>query len=189
MQLKSVGIRKFEFVYAKRPRGKFNITNMRRAPLAEFAVNLSHIKAIVHAIADGAQRPLFIEDDIVFSGFERLKSAFGSIPDGWDVLYLGGHPCGTVEPVGEHLVSVQRFSFAEAYSINGASLQKFHDYWLDRIGQTDAMFDRILGEFAEKNESFCVYPIVTRQLAGFSHVANRIDDKSDLVDRGWQNNI
>ncbi len=190
-EFEKVGIADAQYVYAQRPRDKFHITNMRRAPCSEFAVNLSHIKAVAHAIADGAKRPLFLEDDIVFrdDSNEILTQALKVLPEDWDVLYMGGHPCDKVEKLSDNLVKVARFSFAESYAINGPSLMKFHDFWLDRIGQLQAMYDRILGEFAEANDGYCVYPVLTHQPAGYSHISKANDDKLDLVKRGWANNL
>ncbi len=198
-QFKKVGIVGVQYVYAARPRSvgnepfnrPFHITNMRRAPATEFAVNLSHIKAVAHAIADGAKRPLFVEDDIVFrdDANEILTKALEALPENWDVLYMGGHPCEKVKKLSDNLVKIARFSFAEAYALNGLHvLECFHDYWLDNIGQPQAMYDFILSRFAQDN-GYCVYPVLTHQPIGYSHISKVSDDKSDLVRRGWENNL
>ena len=194
-QCESVGIEDVTYVHAMRPR--FYLTNgkgqhnMRRNPQIELAVSYSHIKAIVRAISDGAMRPLFIEDDIEFDGgfADRLKLASEALPNDWDVMYLGGHPCGPVKLVSNNLAKVGSFSFAESYMIRAKALRSFYDFWLDRIGQKQAMYDRILGEFADEHESYCVYPIVTRQPNGYSHISKKNDDKSNLLLRGWQTNL
>jgi len=190
-EFKKVGITDVEYVYADRPKGKFHITNMRRAPAAEFAVNLSHIKAVVHAIEDGAKRPVFFEDDIVFrdNANQVLTEAVKALPEDWDVLYMGGHPCDEVEQLSDNLVKVARFSFAESYAINGPALVPYLDYWLDRIGQPQAMYDFILSGFAEAGNGYCVYPVLTHQPIGYSHISKRNDDKRDLVKRGWVTNL
>lgn len=191
-----VGITDVQYVYAKRPNSvggePFHITNMRRAPAAEFAVNLSHIKAVAHAIADGAKRPVFFEDDVVFrdDANQILKAAIKALPDDWNVLYMGGHPCEPVEQLSDNLVKIKRFSFAEAYAINGFStLLSFQDYWLDNIGQPQAMYDFILSRFAQGN-GYCVYPVLTHQpRGGYSHISKTKEDKHGLVTRGWVNNL
>ena len=192
-----VGIVGVHYVYAERPRSvgghPFHISNMRRCPSAEFAVNLSHIKAVAHAIADGAKRPLFLEDDIVFrdDANQILTAALEALPDDWGVLYMGGHPCDKVEKISDNLVKVARFSFAEAYAINGyCALVDFLDYWLDSIGQHQAMYDFILSRFATANNGYCVYPVLTHQpIGGYSHISKENEDKHDLVIRGWLNNL
>ena len=73
-QYKKVGIVGVQYVYAERPRSvgnepfnrPFHITNMRRAPAAEFAVNLSHIKAMV-------QNALFSLRTILYFGMALTK--------------------------------------------------------------------------------------------------------------------
>lgn len=178
-----------ERVYARRPSKLFSVSNMRRNPQGEFGCNLSHVKALTHAI--GCDNPLFLEDDVVFSEDTGtvLTSAFSDLPDDWAVLYLGGHPCEDVERVGENLVRVGRFSFAESYAVRGQYISKLLDYWFDRIGQPNAMFDIVLGEFARDTNSYAVYPPVTRQPDGHSFVAERADSKTRCVTSGWQNHL
>jgi len=186
-RLSEIGIDWAKFVYAERPEG-LQMSNMRRNPTTEFGCNLSQIKAVVNGMY--AKRPLFLEDDVEFhpNAPEILEKAIKSLPDDWNVLYLGGHPCDPVIRVSDSLVKVGRFSFAESYAINGPAMGKFFDYWCDRIGRPNAMYDRILGEFARDNASYCVFPPITSQPAGFSFIANKHDDKADLVRRGWENN-
>jgi len=190
-EFKKVGITDVEYVYAARPRNGFHMNNMRRAPAAEFAVNLSHIKAIAHAIEAGAKHPLFLEDDIVFrdDANEILAQSLKALPEDWDVLYMGGHPCDLVEELSDNLVKVKRFSFAEAYAINGHALMPYLDYWFDKIGQPQAMYDFILSGFAEANGGYCIYPVLTHQPVGYSHISKSNEDKRDLVRRGWFNNF
>ena len=184
-ELERVGLGRFKFVATEAPAKGFTVPNMRRNPRAEFGVALGHIAAIVQAIADRAERPLFLEDDVIF----RVKSS--PLPDKWDVLYLGGHPRGPAQLVAPGIAKVGKFSCAEAYSIRGGLLVEFHRYWLSRITKPDAMYDFILGEFAwmHDRESYAAYPVVTEQAQFVSHIKGEIDDKRELVERGWRNNL
>lgn len=178
------------FVHAKQPPATFTMSNMRRNPRMEFGCSLSHIAAIVEAIADRAEQPLFLEDDVVFAADtrERIETVWTPLPK-WDVLYLGGHPREKAERISEHLVKVGKFSCAEAYAVRGYKLPEFHQFWCDRVSQPNAMFDFILGEFAAANTAYCFYPCLTEQPPGMSHISGAIDDKRDLVRRGWANNL
>jgi hypothetical protein len=169
-------------IHAKPPHHGFTINNMRRNGRTEFGVNLSHIKAVVHAIQDGAERPLFLEDDVEFIG--EIKS----LPLDFDVLYLGGHPRSPTRPYGDGLVRVGTFSFAEAYSISRKALLPFYDFWCDRIGQPQAMYDFILGEYAAANVGYACYPTITRQRKGVSLVSGKADEKGHLIEKGWRAN-
>jgi hypothetical protein len=185
-QLAGVGIKDATYVCADKPPANFSVPNMRRNPRAEFGAGLSHIAAIVQAIADRAERPLFVEDDIAFKG---QLPYLPYLPVAFDMLYLGGHPREPVKLVTPYLAKVGKFSCAEAYSVKGELLPKLHRFWCNRITKPDAMFDFILGEFAAQHESYCVYPVVTEQAQFVSHIKGEIDDKRKLVERGWQNNL
>jgi hypothetical protein len=168
---------------------------MRRSARGEFGVNLSQIKAVVQAISDGAERPLFFEDDIEFIDPRFCTYAIQELPEDWGVLYFGGHPRGPVPARRarlegrEYVWKIERYSFADAYSINGKYLQKFFDYWCENITRSDAMYDFILGEFAGKNNGYAVYPTICEQYAGKSAVTGQHDDKSSIVARAWASHI
>ena len=190
-QFARVGIRSVQYIHAKQPMGGLKMSNMRRSASGEFGANLSHIEAVVQAIADGAERPLFLEDDIEFrdNAVQVLTAALAELPVDWDVLYMGGHPREPAQWAGRSLVKVGTFSFAESYSLSRKSLLAFYDYWSDRIGQLKPMYDFVLGEFAALHKGYCVYPLLTHQPPGFSQIASAHDDKTLLVDRGWKLNL
>jgi len=184
-QFESVGIKNVTYISATPPPPKFTMSNMRRNPRGEFGVNLSQIKAVVHAIADGATLPLFFEDDVRFAdnAEEIISTAFKQITD-YDpgVLYLGGHPRGPVparqaKQYSENLWKIQRYSFADAYCIPGDYLTKFYDYWCENITRKDAMYDFILGEFAGQNNGLAIYPTICEQNPGKSAVTGQHDNK------------
>lgn len=178
-----------KYVHARRPWYKFNVTNMRRNPPIEFACNMSHIKAVLASFDD--KTPVFLEDDVVFShDWEyQLDEAFKVIPKDWDLLYLGGHPRDHVEPVGGPLYRVKTFSCAEAYAFNNGAQRRFADFWCDRIAKQNGMYDFILGDFAAENKAYGIYPTITSQADVYSEIARRNDDKTALIERGWQNNL
>lgn len=181
-QLEKIG-KVAEFVHAAKP--KFGPPNTRRNHAGEFGASLSHVKAIVKAISDGAERPLFLEDDVVFDG----EPAVSELPDYWSILYLGGHPREKVARYSDHLVRVGRFSFAEAYAISRPCLLNVFAHWCDRVGQRDAAYDLILGEYAHASHGFACYPIVTRQVVGYSHISGEQDEKRHLLVKGWASNL
>ena len=195
-EFESVGINNVQFVHASPPPAKFKMSNMRRNSRGEYGVNLSQIKAVVHAISDGAERPLFFEDDIYFTegATLNLQSALKELPDNWGVFYMGGHPRGPVPArravkVGETVVKIQRYSFADAYSINGNQLRNFYDYWSEHITKDDAMYDFILGEFAGANNGYSMYPIICEQHPGISGVTLQHDNKDSIIARAWASHL
>jgi GR25 family glycosyltransferase involved in LPS biosynthesis len=196
-QFTKVGITdRVKFIHAEPPPKNFTMNNMRRAPRGEFGVNLSQIKAVVHAIHDQAKTPLFFEDDIEFhpNTFNVLTEVFTELPNDWNVLYMGGHPRGKKKGKppkihSKNLIQVQMHSFADAYSIRGTTLVEFFDEWCNRIAQPNAMYDIILGDFIDKKKAFCVYPLLCRQRATKSAISGKYEDKNDLLRRAWKDNL
>lgn len=184
-EFQRIGIANVEYVHATPPRRDFAMSNMRRAPAAEFGVGLSHLKALTHAIRDGVESALFVEDDVVF----RQPLDTVELPEEWDIVYFGGHPREPVKMVSASVARVGRFSFAEAYAVRGSVLPRLVDFWCDRIGQPAAMYDFILGEFAAANAAYCTYPLLTEQPPNVSQVSGKFDDKRQLVARGWASNL
>jgi len=190
-RLTTVGIYNPTFQYAKCT-PSLVMNNMRRNPAVEFAVNLGHIKNVVHALDLGAARPVFFEDDVDFmpGAEDILGMALAQLPEWWSVLYLGGHPREPITRYSDNLVHAKTWSCAEGYAINGWWLAQFFDYWLDHISKPNAMFDFILGEFAKETErAYATCPLVTHQPDGWSFIGTKTDSKRDLIQRGWKNNL
>ena len=190
-RLTTVGIYGPIFDYAKAC-PSLQMNNMRRNPAVEFAVNLGHIKNIVSAIGAGCRRPVFFEDDVDFPKHAEatLGYAIAELPASWSVLYLGGHPREPIERYSEHLVTAKTWSCAEGYAISLRHLPRFFDFWCDHISRKNAMFDFILGEYAKSTGlAYAVSPSVTYQPDGWSFIGTKTDSKSDLIQRGWDNNL
>lgn len=183
-ELARVGFNNVTYVHAQEPVAGFTMSNMRRNPRGEFGCALSHIKAICTAIADGVDRALFVEDDIKFRHYDFIEW-----PEDWRVIYYGGHPREPVQKVDECLYRVGRFSCAEAYEMNRESMREFLQFWCDRAGQPNAMFDFILGEFAAQGGGYALYPTMTYQPPGYSQIGGKFDDKTALIERGWKTNL
>lgn len=187
-QFQMVGVAP-EYIYARRPWHKFDVTNMRRNPPIEFACNMSHLKAVMASFDD--KRPVIFEDDVIFSPAweKQLDDAFAVLPDDWDLLYFGGHPREKVHGIGNNVYRVKTFSCAEGYAFNNGAQRRFAQFWCDRIAKEKGMYDFILGDFAAENNAYAVYPTITRQADGYSEIAGRNDEKGALIERGWISNL
>jgi hypothetical protein len=188
-ELERVGFDDVTYIHAKEPYDGFGMSNMRRNARGEFGCALSHLKAIAYA----AQFPrrsmsLFIEDDVVFApDFDPLLLL--KVPSYYRVTYLGGHPRGPVEKISNALVKIGPWSCAESYLMGQVSALEFLQFWCDRAGQPNAMFDFVLGEFAALGDSYAFYPQLTHQAVGWSHIGQKIDDKSACIEKGWKTNL
>ncbi len=181
-------IDKVTFIHADPPSADFQISNMKRSPRGEFGCNMSQIKAVVHSISLNAKTPLFLEDDVVFDkqANKILNQAVDQLPSDWDILYLGGHPRGPAQKVSSSLAKVSRFSFSVSRPLPRSTLLTFFDEWTNRVSKPTAPYDFILGNFAEKCNAYCVYPIICKQRPGRSEIAGEYEDKSNLIDSRWK---
>lgn len=185
-----------EFIHVTPPPKNFTMSNMRRNSRTEFGVNLTQFKAIVHAAIDGAQTPLFFEDDVTFrpDTHELLSAALSELPEDWDLMYFGGHPRGPLDPYrakpySKTLMEIGRFSFADSYTLSRNALLRFVDEWFERISREKAMYDLILGDFAAKCKTYCIYPQPVVQRVVRSGVSGKVEDKRPLIARAWKNHL
>ena len=185
-----------QYIHAPSPPASFTMSNMRRGASGEFGVNLSQIKAVVQAISDGAQHPLFFEDDVIFhkNTHKLLEQSLSDLPKEWDLLYMGGHPTGPIfnpqaTKFSETLAEVGKFSFADSYAFNDGQAARFFNSWCSGITKRDAMYDFILGGFSANNNSFCTYPLLCNQRPAVSQVTGEYDDKSSIIARAWTHHL
>lgn len=186
-----------QYVHATPPPKNFTISNMQgRGAVGNMGVNLSQIKAVVQSIANDAKHPLFFEDDVMFheNAHELLEKSIDSLPEDWDILYMGGHPTGPIfnpqaAKFSETLAKVGKFSFADSYAFNEGRAIQFFDSWCNGITKNDAMYDFILGQFSKNNNAFCTYPLLCNQRPNISQISGKHDDKSSIVARAWTHHL
>jgi len=193
VELARVGFTDITYIHAQEPVKDYTSNNFRRNPRNELGCSLSHIKAISLAISEGHDEALFVEDDIVFSdgAWNRLGNALDQLEQDYSVLYLGGHPRGPMEKLSwiDLYQLKQAFACTEGYCMSRRAMHEFLQFWCDRAGQKNSMIDFILGEFAGQNKGYAFYPTMTNQQVGWSVIGKKVDDKRDLIERGWKNNI
>ena len=189
-ELARVGFTDITYIHAQEPVQGFNMSNMRRNPRGEFGCALSHLKALALALASyGDTQFLIVEDDVEFL---RELPPLHEFPPYFDIVYLGGHPRGPVEPdpFAPWFCRINGgYSCADGYVITRNAIEDFLPFWCDRAGQPNAMYDFILGEFAAKFMGYAIHPAVLHQPPGWSHIGQKHDDKRELIRKGWEANL
>ncbi len=126
----------------------------------------------VHALRDIGGELLVCEDDVCFlhQGRELFDRAYKQLPEGWDMLYLGGNIHEPAERYSENL-----FCITKGVHCNHAILysQKARDYILSNYEVTSneiKAFDHWLYMFGQAQMNcFIMSPMIAFQHPGISY--------------------
>lgn len=156
------------------------------------AFNSSQYHVIKKAIADGCNRFLILEDDVVFSNTGHLNTAIKSLPYNWDMIYLGANIIGDDtrkwhKPlrIGNNLCRL--FNAWQTQSVGYS--RKAGEYILKNFNYDDfPIFDEWLRvNMLPHKLAYIVNPQITYQAPGFSDIWNEQADYTSLLIRG--NNV
>lgn len=186
-EFKSLGILdRVDFISASPPPLDFKMSNFHFR--GEFGVNLSQMKAIVHAI--GSKNVLIFEDDITFipNATPILEQALNCLPDDYGVFFLGGRPKAPLTKISNTLARTSDFVQASSYCVRGDLLVDFYDFFSEQVTQPfpEGCYDKILSDFAIKHTGYCVYPPLAYQVAGQSSIREAHRDYINDTNKDWK---
>lgn len=122
--------------------------------------------------------PLFVfEDDAlaVDDFYSKLTIAMQSLPDDWDMAYLGAHIL-KAEDHNEHWLKSHRASSTHAYFIRGRARQKLLDGLKAHNGHADAAFSNVHKDM----NVYVVKSTLFRQAPGYSDIQQNEVDYADF---------
>jgi len=100
----------------------------------------SHRQILERAIADGVDRLLVLEDDLILcDGFaKKVREFLLKVPGNWDGLMIGGQHAGGKEPldVRPGVVRCLNGQRTHAYAVRGGFMRELYRIWTE--GQTEA---------------------------------------------------
>lgn len=101
-----------------------------------WGISLSHVGVLRHALAQGAERVLVLEDDAIFvpSFMGKAERWLRQVPTHWDALMLGGKHCSPPVGINASTVRVYTAVCMHGYAIRGRLLSDLAQY----IEQTQA---------------------------------------------------
>jgi GR25 family glycosyltransferase involved in LPS biosynthesis len=146
----------------------------------------SHLSVLRTALADGAERPLILEDDALFDpeAAALLQAPISDLPKDWDIFYLGysmdpsSNEARKVRFHTKRLLAFPGGCFTtHAYSVAGRSiaglvsrLEHFRSRHLGNDGVERLQIDQALLLLSEEYAMYGAYPMVATQRDGFSDV-------------------
>lgn len=123
------------------------------------------------AIGGGEKEVLLFEDDALFLNDPNIfmDECLKQLPDDYDLLYLGGNPTipfsGFYSP---NLLPVTRMFSTHAVLYSRKAMEMFLE-----LGQLIPLDVRITVPIQQRGKSFCVYPLLCTQRAGFSDIEKK----------------
>lgn len=131
---------------------------------------------------------LILEDDVVFGPMGHLEKALNSLPDNWDICYLGANlqekDFKEPEYYNPLLCRVYNAWTTHAISIHKRAVKRLI---VNQPGFSDRMFDNWLSSVLGNFNAYCVSPMVAYQRPGKSLIWNSntnyhsIFTKSNLI--------
>lgn len=148
--------------------------------------NLSHAKALFHAISSGADAALIFEDDFYVTPKceHLLRSAIADLPSDWDILYLGGNPTGPMTRVTPNLLQSSTMMGAFSYAVSKKFMLPLLDRTFDFI--IDRPFDTILSSFGKTHKIYVVDEPACRTRPGVSGVRGAYRSYEGIITNNWK---
>jgi hypothetical protein len=134
---------------------------------AELGCKLSHLKAIKRAQRHGHESVLIMEDDAFITG--DLSIIPETLPEGWEMFYLGVSHINPPEKINAGLVRVATGFTTHAYAIHASA----YDVAIKAIEQTRAQIDVIYADHLHpRRNSYAVAPSIITQRISRSDIIN-----------------
>lgn len=148
---------------------------------------LSHLSILHWALKHSATILIFEDDAKLINDFDTIiKGALLELPKNWDMLYLGGNICNTVEQISPHLGRLSHSQSTHAYAVNKNFVGKLIEY----IDPYNAVpLDLIYAyKVIPENNCYITVPMVAVQRASFSDIENAyVEYESWMEDRFYKN--
>lgn len=140
-------------------------------------ISTAHKNCILHAIDQGWDYCIILEDDVKFTHTDSYRYFIGnivSLPLDWDIYTSGFYTASSFGKDYNHVYRIFDFSGLHCYAVN----KKFYDKFLSCPKGVN--IDRWISS-PGNGISFCCYPFAAVQSAGFSENTNMYKDYSNLI--------
>lgn len=185
-QFKLMNITKVEQIFAVPPPADLQVSSFT-FPRGNVGANLSHAKAIIHALNQNANSALIFEDDfyVTPNHAKILQLAINDLPANWDILYLGGNPTGPMLSYSPNLYKPTSMLGAFSYTISRQFMISALDMLMDNIATKP--FDALLKSSSSQYNTFSTIVPVCRTRPGPSIVRdNQHRSYEAAITKNWE---
>ena len=191
-EFKKVGIEsRVHQIYVDSPHSTIMPPNI--TPAGYYGLTLSQLKIFGHALSVNAKNILIFEDDVCLKldRLNELTNAIASLPNNWDLFFLGGIPHITLKTSSNNLAALTGgFEGAYAMAINGKTLLGYHDFYLNCMARMNpAHADRVTKAFMPQSNSYAMVP----PFCGVRNILSTIDANkpkvAEKIENYWRINL
>jgi len=149
----------------------------------EVGCTLSHKKVLRKVVDEEIDRPLILEDDIIFeNNFEnRFREHFEQLPDDWAMYYLGANTAKDerLNPVTKNINRTYRALTTHSYSIKLSKAQKLLEIIEKNNFQNPV--DNVFTNFQKEEKVYISSPNLVIQKEGYSDVREGFRNYDDVL--------
>ena len=149
-----------------------------------FGLIQSNLEILKKAKDDNLKNIVIIEDDCIFNdNIKNINTYLQSLPDDWNMIYLGGNHNigwnGTTEPVviNDKMVKLH-FTFTTHFVAINSNI---FDIVIEELSKFSNPIDVIYTTIQKNYNVYCTKELVATQQEGYSDIENKIVNYSNLI--------
>ena len=92
---------------------------------------MSHLRVLKAAIDDGLDNLLVLEDDLLLDDdfAEKADRFFGSVPQDWEICFLGGQNIRRPKKIGNGIVRINKLCRTHCYVARRPAILRLYEFW------------------------------------------------------------
>lgn len=142
------------------------------------AVGLTLMEIFKQAISRNFNKILILEDDLELYNLHYFDEAVKSIPDEFDLLYLGAQHKIEPEPFAKNLVKIKESYICHAVGFGRKAMEYLQYALVD--GSNEQVYSRIQ---RYRNNSFCISPNIAFQTRDLSDISGMVANYDEILDK------
>lgn len=142
------------------------------------AVGLTLMGIFKEALSKNYDRILILEDDVELYNLHYFKEAVKSLPDTFDLLYLGAQHKQEPEPFAKNLVKIKESYLCHAVGFGRNAMEYLQ--WALMEDSNEGIYSKI--QSFRKN-SFCVSPNIAFQTRDLSDISGMVANYDEILEK------
>jgi glycosyl transferase family 25 len=146
--------------------------------LSEQGLIESNLKIIKNSIDNNFNNVLILEDDCIFTDeINRVDEYFNSLPDDWDMLYMGGNHNTHMNIPPPIIINTKVCKLHNTYSTHFVAIKKTMFQELEFILSISCEpLDVTYSKIQKQKNVYSFYPAIAKQRVGYSDIQNKNTD-------------